>query len=249
MTVRRQVLTTAVAVVLSLAAVQDAVAQDGFLFGRPDFQLTVRTGPVLHQADSDIFDFITSELTLDRGDFRAPAIGAEAAWSVHPRLDLSIGAAWSQTEKRSEFRDWYEEVDGDSLGIAQSTALQMVPVSLSARFYPFSRGRSVSSLAWLPARTTPYLGAGMDMTWYRLRQVGDFVDPDGVITYQEYETSGRAATMHARVGLDHWLTPKLGLNIEGRYTHGSAEPSDDFGSFDSLDLSGFNAGIGISVRW
>jgi hypothetical protein len=223
-----------------------AQAQDGFLFGRPDVQLTLRAGPMLHRAQSDLFDFITSELTLNRGDFRAPAVGGELSVTVHPQLDLSLGLAFAGTERRSEFRDW---VGDDDLPIEQVTTLRTVPLSLSSRYYPLSRGRSVSSLAWVPARTTPYVGAGVDLTWYRLQMEGEFVHPDLSITYQDYRTNGRAATVHARAGLDHWFTPRVGLNLEGRYTHGSGSPEDDFIGYNSLDLSGVHAAVGLSVRW
>jgi hypothetical protein len=240
---------TLVACALALvapAAAQPLFAQDGFLFSRPSVQFTVRAGPVLHTARSDLFDFITSELTLERSDFRAPALAGEFAVAVHPRLDLSLGVGWSSTERSSESAHWYGT---DDLPIVQQTTLRVTPVSLSARFYPWTRGTTVSNLAWLPVRTTPYVGAGADMTWYRFGMEGEFVHEDLSITNQNYQSSGRATTLHARVGLDHWFSPRVGLNLEGRYTHGSASPTDDFRTYDSLDLGGVQAGIGLSVRW
>jgi hypothetical protein len=39
------------------------------------------------------------------------------------------------------------------------------------------------------------------------------------------------------------------MNVEGRYAFGSAEPDDDFASWDSIDLSGLQMGIGLALRW
>ncbi|HEX2167077.1 MAG TPA: hypothetical protein VHG09_07520, partial [Longimicrobiales bacterium] len=56
-----------------------AHAQDGFMLGLPKAQLTVRAGPMLHRAGGDLFGFFQSQLTLDQGDFRAPAVSADAS--------------------------------------------------------------------------------------------------------------------------------------------------------------------------
>src|SRR5688572_28937385 len=92
--------------VLALAAAAPASAQNGFMFHRPIASLTLRAGPVVHRAGGDVFEFMTSELTLERGDFRAPAIGAELALAVHDRIDVTVGIARSETETRSESREW-----------------------------------------------------------------------------------------------------------------------------------------------
>lgn len=225
-------------------------AQDGFMLGQPKAQLTLRAGPMLHRAGGDLLGFFQSELTLDRGDFRAPAVAAEFSAVVHPRLDLTLGAAWSSVEKGSEFREFVEEVGGEDVPIEQTTALRVIPVTVSMKFYPMTRGRSISELAWIPARTTPYVGGGAGLAWYRLRQYGDFVSQeDFSIFTDDWQSSGRAGIGHLFAGLDHWFTTRAGLNIEGRYTFGSAKPSDDFSGWNSIDLSGLQVGVGLALRW
>jgi hypothetical protein len=143
--------------VLSVTPVTTVQAQDGFLFGQPRGQLTLRAGPLMHRAGGDLFDFFQSELTLDGGDFRAPAVGGELALVVHPRVDVAIGVAYSSVQRSSEFREW---VDQDDLPIEQTTSLRVTPVTASVRFYPLSRGETISDLAWVPVRTMPYVGGG-----------------------------------------------------------------------------------------
>lgn len=244
---RMRGLTLASAVLTLCVVPADVHAQNGFMFGQPKGQLTLRAGPVLHRAGGDLLGFFQSELTLERGDFRAPSIGAELSLVMHPRLDVSVGASWSNAESGSEFREWVDEND---LPIEQTTSLRVVPLTASVRFYPLSRGTGISELAWVPARTTPYIGAGAGIAWHTLRQSGDFVSEDDLSIYTaEFESTGRDATGHVFAGLDHWFTPHLGANLEGRYMFGSANPTDDFATWDSIDLSGLHMGIGLALRW
>ena len=53
----------------------------------------------------------------------------------------------------------------------------------------------------------------------------------------------------AMAGTDVWLSSKVGVNIEARYTHGAASLNQDFSSYNTLDLSGFQAGLGLTIRW
>lgn len=224
-----------------------AHAQDGFLFGQPKAQVTLRAGPMLHRAGGDLFGFFTDSLTLERSDFRAPAIGGELALVVHRRVDLALGLGYSNVESSSEFREWVDENDQP---IEQITRLRVIPLTASVRFYPLERGHGISELAWVPARTTPYIGGGGGISWYRLVQEGDFVDSgDLTIFTATFESSGRATTGHVLAGVDHWFTPRVGLNAEGRYTIGSARPGLDFQNWDTIDLSGLQFAIGLALRW
>jgi hypothetical protein len=69
------------------------------MFGQPKAQATLRAGPVLHRAGGDLLGFFQSELTLDRGDFRAPAIAGEVV-SVHIHASTSCLARGGRTWRR-----------------------------------------------------------------------------------------------------------------------------------------------------
>ena len=237
-----------IAAVLSLPPLERAAAQD-FLFGKPIAQITVRAGPVQHSANGDIYDFMTRELTIDRDDFRALSIGGELGVIVHDRADVVIGLAHAEMRSGSEFRDW---VDNNDLPIEQTTVLGTTPITASVRFYPLSRGESISRLAWVPARFTPYAGAGAGITWYKLRQHGDFIALDEAerpVFTDDYEAKGYGSTVHALAGADFWVSGKIGINIDARYTFGSAPLGDDFVEWETLDVSGLQAGIGLTLRW
>ena len=217
--------------------------------------VTLRAGPVMHTAGGDVFEFMQSELTLERGDFRAPALGVELGIAANDRFDVALGFTWSETETESEFREWMEEVDGVDQPIRQTTRFRTLPVTASLRFYPMARGERISELVWVPRSTTPYIGAGAGMVPYRLRQEGDFVQEEDLSIYPDVvESKGTGWTAHALAGLDHWLSPRVALNLEARYAVGSADPEGDFspgpgGEWERIDLGGFQAGIGLSFRW
>jgi hypothetical protein len=232
---------------LVLSAPATLHAQDGYLFSAPQVQLTVRAGPQVPRAQSDLFEDLTTRLTLERADFRGPFIGAEAALLLGRHFALSLGIDLAETVASSE----YEHLVGDDgLPIVQTTRLRLVPVAATVRYNPLPRGRSLGQLSWIPARTTPYVGAGGGVTWYRLHQDGEFVNPQTYdIFLDEYETRDHGFTAHALAGLDYWFTPRIGLNLEGRYTRGSAPVGGSYFRFDSMDLSGARAALGLSFRW
>jgi hypothetical protein len=243
---RAAVLGVAAAAATAAAAVP-AAAQDGFLFRPPSVALTVRAGPNLFTTRGDVFDDMRRELTLERGDFMAPVGGLDLVFMAGDRLDLVLGVAYSRSRARSEFRDWIGE---DDLPIEQVTRLETVPITASLRYQLLPRGRRIGSMAWLPRSTTPYLGAGGGLSWYRLQQDGEFVDfRDNVIFPANIESSGTALVVHGLAGLDHWLTKRLGLNAEVRYTHGSASPDAGFQGHDRIGLGGVQATLGFSARW
>jgi len=207
----------------------------------------VRSGPVLHRAHGDIYDFITRELTVDRSDFRALSFGGELAVIANDRLDVVLGVSYAEMQSSSEFRDW---VDNEDLPIEQTTVLSTTPLTASARYYLLPRGERISRLAWAPTRFTPYVGGGVGVTWYNLRQHGDFIQMSDMSVFPEdYEADGYGTTVHALAGADYWFSGRFALNLDARYTRGSAGLGDDFYDWDTLDVSGLQVGVGLTMRW
>jgi hypothetical protein len=233
-----------------------AHAQDGFLFQPPRVQLTLRGGLLQHSARSDFFDWAVDTLTIQRHQFRSPVMGLDVGYLAGRHFDVVIGIGYGESERGSEYRHWDEwDIDpatGDTIvsPIRQSTRIRAVPVHVGVRYRPLPRGRTLSELAWLPGRTSPYVGAGGGMTWYRLVQEGDFIDAGLNIFEDSLESSGSGLVGHVAAGVDHWLTPRLGANLEARYSVGSAGMNQErFRGFDDLDLGGLQVTLGISLRW
>jgi hypothetical protein len=234
---------------LAWAAVPTAAQStgDGFLFKAPAGAVTVRGGLNRASAGSDVFTFVTRELTLDRRDFRAMAYGADVGISLTPRLGVLFGVSVARSNAPSEFRDW---LDNRDLPIEQTTALLRVPITASVKVYLAQPGRSVGRFAWIPARYAPYVGAGGGIMRYRLQQTGDFIDfADFRVFYDKYESKGTSPMAQAFAGVDISIHPRFALTTEARYEWASARLSTDFSGFDPIDLSGVSLTAGFSIRY
>src|SRR5204863_421206 len=148
-------------------------AGDGFLFHVPVGTWGVRGGVNLASANSDVFAFVTDQLTLDRSDFNAPAVGTNIAIRLSGANDIVLDVGYSTVSRGSEFRHW---VDQNDQPIEQTTSLRRIPITLGFRHYVTSRGRSVGQFAWIPARRSLYVGLGAGIMEYKFHQVGDFID-------------------------------------------------------------------------
>lgn len=236
------------AALLALVAVP-LRAQDhgnGYRFGAPDARVTIHAGYAHAFANSDVFDDAIKFLTLERSSFSGPDIGGDLSISVAPRLDLSFTADYSAAVRESEDRGY---LDNNNLPIRQTTSFRRAPFLANATLYLTPRGRSVGKLAWIPARIVPWIGAGGGTTWYRFMQEGDFVDYQTLNVFTAaVASSGWAATAQASAGLDISLTPSVALTADVRRYWASAKPSNDFRTYDRIDLSGVTGALGLTLR-
>lgn len=217
--------------------------EHGFRLGAPKTTLAVRAGFLYASADSDLYDFTTDQLTLERRDFDAPTIGIELARRLRPRLDLVVGVDYAESDASSEFRDF---VDQDNRPIEQDTRLKQTGITLSGRYYLTPRGRTVGSYAWIPNRLTPYVGGGLGILRYRFAQEGDFVDFEDLSIFRDrFQSSDWTTSSHAFIGLDIKIELDLRLSIEARYTWAEATLEDDFLGFEPLDLSGLRTAAAV----
>ena len=218
-----------------------------FLFGRPHGSLGIRGAWVFASANSDLYDFVSQHLTVDKKDFNAPMIGFDVGWAMTSRFDLTFGGEFSQAKKGSEYRAF---IDNRGLPINQETTLKERNLYGSVRFSFVPRGRSISRFAWVPRGLTPYVGAGAGALWYRFEQSGDFVDFADLSVFTDYFTSaGYAPSAHVFGGTDVQLYRILFLTVEGRYVWANAKLDKDFIDFDPIDLAGFRLSTGINVRF
>ena len=249
-----------VALVLTGAAAGPARAQtagDGFLFRPPAGTVAVRGGFDVARAGSDVFTFVTDELTVNRRDFSAPAVVFEVTYKVSPRMDLVFGVATSRSSTLSEYRPTPQAprgyADNNNLPIEQTTSFQRVPLTASLKMYLGDPGRSIGRFAWIPKRYAPYVGAGGGAMWYRLRQEGDFIDfktPTLNVFPDTFDSDGWAPTVHAFAGTEVSLSARFAVSVEGRYQWARAAlNSRDFSGFDPIDLSGFAVTSGITIRY
>ena len=237
------------AALLSLGTALPARAQlsgDGFLFHRPYARIAVRGGYAMASAKSDLFDFTTEQLTLDRRDFSGLSLGGSVGFAISNRVDLTVDAGYSRTQKASEFRHLE---DNNNLPIEQTTTFERVPLTVNFKYYLSPPGETIGSAAWIPSRITPWIGGGGGVMRYRFKQDGDFVDANtnNVFT-STFDSAEWTPVAQAMAGVDFSLTPMLALTTEARYLYGKGNLSRDFGGFNKIDLSGVSASVGLSFR-
>jgi len=235
---------TAIAAVSRPSLAQSA--GDGFLFHVPGGSWGVYGGFDRAIAGSDVFSFVTKQLTLNRADFSSAKFGSNVAIRLSPSNDIVFDVSYASISRRSEFRDW---VDQNNLPIEQTTSLRRIPITLSVKHYLASRGRSIGRFAWIPAARATYVGIGAGLMEYRFHQVGDFVDFQTLnIAPDEFESKGWTPELHALAGVDLALSRFIVLTGEARYTWAKGPMSRDFIDFNRIDLSGISVTAGFSLR-
>ena len=111
---RRSIVLAPLGLAASLLGVSPAGAQtqgDGFLFRTPVGSFAIRAGFSQASAGSDIYSFVTDELTLGRSDFSGISYGADLAFTLLPHLDLVLGGTYSGSSAESEFRRFVDNID------------------------------------------------------------------------------------------------------------------------------------------
>lgn len=224
-----------------------APSNPDFMLGRPRASLGVRGEWVFASAGSDIYDFVTDQLTLEKSSFNAPGFGAELAFSISPRVDVVTGFDVAKSSTSSEYRDF---VDNQNLPIQQETSLRQSNVFGAIKFAVLPRGRSISRFAWIPSTIVPYVGGGGGFTNYDFTQNGDFVDfSDNRVFTDRFRSHGWAPTAMVFGGTDIQVYKRMFMSLEGRYVWAKATLDADFIDFEPMDLGGFRFGAGFHLMF
>lgn len=214
-----------------------------FLLGRPNAAVGVRGQFLMPSAGSDIFDFVTKQLTLDKSSFNAPGFGIDLALKLTDRMDIVTGFDVAKSNSSSEYRDF---IDNQNLPIQQTTSLRQSTIFGSVKFAVIPRGRAISRYAWIPSAFVPYVGAGGGVLNYDFQQDGDFVDYEDFHVFPEqFRSHGWTPTAHVFGGADIQLYKRTFVSLEGRYQWASATLDNDFIDFKPMDLGGFRFGAGF----
>lgn len=216
-----------------------------FLFGRPRASISLSGTWLVPHAGGDLFQFVGTQLTIDRSDFRRPGFSGAVGIRVTPRFDVGGDVELGARSVNSNYRQY---VKADRSEIAQTTTFNQAAISTGVRFFPIGRGQDISKYAFLPRRLVPYVGAGASFEHYTFVQTGEFVDfVDLSIFNHTFSSDGWAIGPHVDTGADVQIWRMLFVNVGARYTWGHAKLSSDFVGFDGIDLSGFRSSTGITI--
>ncbi len=214
-----------------------------FLLGEPKGFFGLHTGMFFPQADSDVFDMITRQLTLEKSDFRAWDFGLDFGAGLHEKIDLIFHFDYSDTSENSEFKDF---VDEQGLPITQKTSFMQTSITMGIKYALKSPGRRLGEYAWLPARIVPFVEGGIGTLYYDFEQQGDFVDSETLeIFYAELNSTDWTEVVYLGGGTDIYLKRNTYLTLDLRYSWASEGLGRDFIGFDDIDLSGLRITAGI----
>ena len=249
----RNAAVVALAVILTAPTMASAQGGPGFLFKRPVLSIGVRAGYAVPRAGGELLAFTRDEFiqtgadTLSSLGFDSPYLGGEIA--IHPweRWDIAVAFGWARSRSISEYRRW---VDAAGDPIEQETTFQVVTGTVGAKYYLQDRGRSVGTLAWVPSRLTPYVGAGVGVSSYEFSQVGDFVDTSTLEVSSDYlKSTGEGLLGYGAVGVDLTLGRHAVLTGEARYAVASAAVDGQYDGFDNVDLAGLQLVVGMGFQF
>jgi opacity protein-like surface antigen len=218
-----------------------------FMIRKPGYFLGVHSGMNFPRVDSDLFQMVTRELTLQKSDFRNALIGFDLGIALHEHFALVFSGEYGSSNENSEFRDFVED---NGRAITQRTIFRMVPLTATVRFYPIKTGETVGSYAWIPNPILPYVGGGGGFVHYRFHQFGDFIDMQTFdIFHASLKSSGWVPTLFVVSGVDFGLTPAVCINVEARYSFAKTDLSGDFSGFEPIDLNNLRVSGGINIRF
>ena len=233
---------------VAVPATAQELSGNGFLFGAPTGNVALRVGYAIPNAGSDIFSFVTSDLTLRRKDFSAFSYGFDVSFRVTPRVDVVLTTDMSGMDKKSEFREWQ---DNSGHPIEQVTSFGRTSIMLSRKYYVRPYGRTLSRLAWVPARFAPWVSAGVGLTHYSFKQDGDFIDfkANNRVFHDTFTSADWGKSGQISAGVDWNLNHRFALTTQARYLVGTADLGIDFSGFAPIDLSGPGVSTGLVIRF
>lgn len=216
-----------------------------FMLGRPKGFIALDGGFLFARAGSDLYDFVTEQLTLEKTHFNTPTIGGRLGVALSPRLELAVLYESAGSRTASEYRDF---IDNSGLPITQTTARHQHQVAASLRLSLLPSGRRISRFAWIPRTLTPLVGGGVGAIKYRFEQYGSFVDFQTRRVFDDsFLSEGWAPSLHALAGADLRVYRSVYLTGEARYTWSSAPLGADFVDFQPIDLAGARLGASLKL--
>ena len=150
-------------------------APSDFLIGQPHGLLAVRGGWLFANTGTNLYDFISDQLTVD---------GKDLQHFLDPRATSAsrsvLGPTSSPRSNRPKRRfrrsitDFVDTAGRSKSPRPRGARKRSCPETVRMALLP--RGRRISRFAWVPRTFTPFVGVGGGGVKYRLQQYGSFVD-------------------------------------------------------------------------
>jgi hypothetical protein len=196
-----------------------------------------RLGIFQPRADSEYWDENFQDFTGSASSFEDMVFGIDYLWMNSEHGGVAFGGSFYEGSATQAYLEW---VDANGNEIRHTTSLGLTDLT-GVYIYRFGR-RGVR----------PYLGAGVGLVFWRLREEGsfiDFSDEDLPVVYASYQADGTTWEAIGLLGLEIPLNFKWRFLVEGRYRWAEAELNKDLAGFGTIDLTGYEITGGFSFNW
>lgn len=203
--------------------------------------ISVRYGVFTPSGNSEVYSLIDRALDRGAATLNPRLAGADVAVRMTPRWSVRLGTESGERTVGSVSR---VSPATTAIPVAQQTALQLTSVQ--------SLGVEWRAARWTRAhgagvdRARLILGAGVGTARYRFHQWGNFVDAERLVAYRDdFFSTGRGLFEYVSAGVDVPVTHGVALQGTVRQQFGAAPMSDDYATFDRLDLGGTSVSVGL----
>ena len=212
------------------------------------FSLSIRSGSFRPRGQGMLFSAWSSALTLDPSDLSAQSIGVDGSWLLAERVELVLAVEGSSATATSQSRS---PRPGSTLPARQTTAFTVEPVgTVAMRYYLVPPFRWTEGTGWVAEPSRVFLGGGLGMLAYQVRQQGEFVDDFNARTFvADFASRGAGRTGYLSAGFEAPVVSRLGVLLEARYQWANAPLAGSLVSFQQVDLSGLRLSVGVQRRW
>jgi opacity protein-like surface antigen len=178
-------------------------------------------------AHGDYWDNKFRDFTGSKSDLRDVIVGGDFIIHLDRINAIMFSASYYSTTTTQGYRNF---LDQNNNRIFHNTDYDIGSGTVAYVLFPAGTHTPV----------IPYLGAGVGIYGWRLREAGDFIDfsNNNAIFSTVNSDSGTAFGYFFLAGLEVPVTRHMALLIDGRYTKSHDNLGRDFAGFGRLDLSG-----------
>ncbi len=216
-----------------LLAVTPAWAQQRRGFYERDGAFRVHLGAFQPEGDSEYWDSVEEDFTGDIDDLENVSFGLDYLLPFNRHFSLMFSGTGYAGDTTQSYRGF---VDNFGDRIRHDTTLAIASATVGVVVHPFGSDAPVS----------PYIGAGGGSYFWTLEEDGDFIDNNDDVFFATFEDDGVAFGYYYLVGLEAPITRSMSIFGEARWTQADDDLSDDFESFENIDLSGRTFLVGLS---
>lgn len=176
------------------------------------------------------------DFTGSPNDLEDVAVTFDYQRRVTARLAIMVSASAFEGSTDQSYLRYTDSFGND---ITHTTTLDRSDLTFGLVFFPIGRD----------AVLVPYVGGGLGVYGWRLRESGDFIDfsaaPAHVFS-DRFTADGNAFGHYWLAGLEVPLGWNWAIFAEGRWQRADDQLNKDFAGFGTLDLSSKEVGVGIS---